>query len=393
MPIAAFIAVLAAPSLSVVAKYAGPVGVAAYVVAVIAAVAVWRRFLHQRYLAVVTERLALRLAVATLLVALAAFALVFPAADAGAFGGGSDADDAIDVGARAWLRGEYPYYGRTYLGNPISPFPGALLLGLPFVIAGASALQGPFWLAVYFVFLRRRLGDTRCALLILWTMIGLSPVVLQELLVGTDHLPNAIYVLIPMTLLMSAAARAATPAGPRRSGASTWAVLLGVGLSSRPNFLLLLPLLFGSLARSRGFGRATGLTATVVASCAAVTLPFYLYDPAGFSPLHNVGTKLEQFHAGAPWMAALTPIAGGAAAALLAWRRASPDWHVVMGSAAIVQAIPVAIVVTLESAAGRGPFPASVSYGLHALPFAMIAAARDWSATPARPPVSRAARG
>jgi hypothetical protein len=66
-------------------------------------------------------------------------------------GHGSDSDDALVVGVRLLLHGHYPYYGRTYLGNEISDFPGQLLMAVPFVLLGSVALQNVFWLGAFFV--------------------------------------------------------------------------------------------------------------------------------------------------------------------------------------------------------------------------------------------------
>jgi len=353
------IVALAVPSLGQVAKYFGTGGAVAYVMFVVVAVVGGQRFIVP-LLDRLTDRTSLRLAIATTIVLIAAFLIAFPYAQAGTRGG-SDADDALDEAGRAFLRGDYPYYGRTYLGNILSPFPGALLLALPFVIAGTSGLQGPFWLLLFFFFVRRLLGDARLALLIMWAMVALSPAVLQELMVGTDRMANAIYILIPATMLLG------------RPSAS-WAVLLGIALSSRPNFLFLIPLIFAGLVRRAGIKAAVQLTLLVCAATAAVTLPFYLYDPGGFSPLQNVDVKLDEFQSGIPFISVLIPLCGFGSAIVLALSSDSSAWRDFLRNAAIVQAIPVAIVVALEIWGGAGPFPTSLNYGLQSLPFAVLAA-------------------
>ena len=47
----------------------------------------------------------------------------------GVRGGGSDRDEALQVGGEALLAREFPYYRSTHLGNPISQMPGSLHRG------------------------------------------------------------------------------------------------------------------------------------------------------------------------------------------------------------------------------------------------------------------------
>jgi hypothetical protein len=74
---------------------------------------------------------------------------VYEVVQSGRFGGGSDSDDALVTGVYELAAGRYPYYVKTYLGNPISPLPGALILAAPFVAVGCVALAHVFWLFVF----------------------------------------------------------------------------------------------------------------------------------------------------------------------------------------------------------------------------------------------------
>ena len=79
-----------------------------------------------------------------------AFGVIYPIANRGV-SGGSDRDEALNIAAAALWRGENPYYQRTYLGNVVSPLPGAILLAEPFVAIGNSAYGNLFWLALALV--------------------------------------------------------------------------------------------------------------------------------------------------------------------------------------------------------------------------------------------------
>jgi len=203
-------------------------------------------------------------------------------------GGGSDRDDALDLAARELMHGRYIYYPKTYHGNRISPLPGAVFLSVPFVLIGKSAYQNLFWLLILFLTIRFYMKDGRLALLVFWSIFALSPVALQQLVTGGDLLANVIYVLAFTLLLISVT---------RSPDANIWvkimsAILLGIGLSSRANFLLVLPLVFSLLGQNIGWREAAKYSAIVVVTFAAVTLPFYLYDPEGFTPLATQSWKV-----------------------------------------------------------------------------------------------------
>jgi hypothetical protein len=205
-----------------------------------------------------------------------AFALVYPVADAGRFGGGSDRDDALGQAASALLDGRYPYYERTYLDNPVTPLPGAVLFSLPFAVADVVPMQSLLWLGAFCVALARR-GNVLATLALV--TLG-SPAVTHDVLTGGDLVANTLYVLAGVVAVAECRGRMRWPAY----------LFLGLALSSRPTFWLLLPPLAVHLAkRSRGSVEAI---ATVVLATSAVTLPFYVYDPSSFTPFHVLG-KLE----------------------------------------------------------------------------------------------------
>lgn len=307
------------PSAAVVQRHLHTAGLLAYLILAAAALIllVRRREPLLRWTARLSERHVLGLAALTLAVVVAIFLVVYPLADAGIIRGGSDSDDALDVAAAQLLHGRYPYAAQTYLDNPISPLPGAVLLAVPFVLLGASAYQNLFWLALFWLALRAYLKDGRSPLLLLWTALALSPAVWHQIVTGTDYLANSLYVLLFMLWLIRAAAG-------RGRQAVLFAILLGVGLSSRANFLLLLPLLFAALARLAGPRAAAGYVATSGLSFLAVTLPFFLHDPASFSPLHTTD-ELGRFDVVLPHAGLLIPAATAALTVTLAFcRRAWP---------------------------------------------------------------------
>ena len=314
--VAGFALSLFIPSTAIIQRYLGLIGVAAYLFVASAILLLFVR--HRHALAERASRVATRqvlwLAVLTLLVLLVAFALIYPVADSGVIGGGSDTDDALDSATTELLHGRYPYYTRTYLGNPTSQLPGAMILAVPFVLLGNSAYQSFFWLVLLFASMKWYFRDIRTALLLMWAVFALSPIVLYHIMVGSDYVANSLYVLLAVLWLAWAVPQ---------PGLASWkkallAVFLGVALSSRANYLVVLPILYATLARHAGWKSAAGYAAITVSVFLLVTVPFYLVDPQGFSPLHAAG-KLGQFESVMPFAGLVIPLATGILALVLAW--------------------------------------------------------------------------
>lgn len=233
--------------------------------------------------------------------------------------GASDNDDAIDVAIDELWAGRYPYYARTFLNGPLSPLPGALLLAAPFYLIGDSALQNVFWTAMFFWFVQRHTRSLRVTVELAVLVLLLSPNVLYQIVQGIDYGANAIYVFIFAALLVMNVRRGGAVSGR----AILYAVLLGIGLSSRLNFLLIAPFVFVALLRAASLRSAIVLGAIVMIVFAAITAPFYIYDPVGFSPLHTLNkigsaaSENQLFR----WAPVFVPIMGGLLAVVLVLRR------------------------------------------------------------------------
>jgi len=225
-------------------------------------------------------------AVVVLLAAL--YFVLYPISQRHILGPGSDSEDALRITASRLIHGQYPYYARTYLGNAISPMPGAVLLAVPFYLAGRVSLQNILWLSALAVFCARyfRLSATSVAFILIFVLGSASS--LDAFAVGDDYVTNAWYVCVLLCLFIRTFESDA--GGWRRPAAG---ILLGLALGSRPTFIVIPPLLLAYLLqRGRGTMAACRSVAFPVAVAVAVTLPFYLYDPRHFSPLHIRG-KLD----------------------------------------------------------------------------------------------------
>lgn len=327
------------PSTAVFQKYLGITGVVAYITIAFFALLLFAkyRYIPGKLASKVTEKQTFWLAVMTVVIVLIAFVVVYPVANSGIVGGGSDGDEALNTATTELLHGRYPYYPRTYLGNPISPLPGALLFAIPFVLLGNSAYQNFFWLIVFIIAMKSYLKDGYLALLLLWVIFALSPIVLYQFLIGSDYISNSIYILLLMLWMVTSISQ---------THLSSWkkallAFLLGIGLSSRANFILLLPLIFSAMVQQVGWRSAAKYTAITIITFVVITVPFYLYDPQGFSPLHTAN-KLGQFQSIIPLAGLVIPLSTGILALTLAFFQSkSRNFSILLRNCTIVLAFPV----------------------------------------------------
>jgi hypothetical protein len=364
---------LAVGSAATVDKYLGLAATCAYVL-VLAGSMPWLLGLLSRARRRLTDRWAVELALATLLALAALFAALYPEANSQALGSGSDRDDAADIGARALLDGDYPYGGRTYLGNPISQLPGGLVFATPFVAVGRSAYAAFFWLPLFFVLLRELAGESRAALLLAWTALALSPVVVREIVTGGDLLANTVAVMLAAWLVVR---------GLERAQVIAWmaAVGLGLALSWRLNFVFVVPPLLALVWRRHGPRGTAAIAAIVGGAFAAVTLPFYLGHADQFTPI-AASDKLEGFDGAIPGGARAVILAGVCLSVALAVTFGGRTIGSVFAQTAVVQAFFVLAVVVLASAqaATLELEPLVPGYGLPVVLLALAWCCGAWTA-------------
>jgi len=339
-----------------------------------------------------TRRLGERTAAWTILVLLCltllAVVVVHPRIDttgATLFGvsiGSSDNDDAVDVGITRLLDGENPYRAKTFLGNPVAPLPGAFLLALPFYALGDSAVQNVFWLAVFAALLWRLGGRARIALILLLSVLLVSPDVVYQMLQGGDYATDALATAAFAALIVDLARRASPS-----SQIALAAVGLGIAVTTRVNLLLVVPLVVAVVWRAHGADlreqagigrppatavRAAVLTAAVVAATVcALVLPLYFWDPPHFAPL--LTREKASFATFGPLGGWLVPVAGVAVTAALCWAGRSQDARGLFRDAALVQMTLVLGGFALSSFERGEPHWFYLHYGLMFLFFGVAA--------------------
>ena len=100
--------------------------------------------------------------------------------------------DALDMGVKAVLNGEYPYNQVNRLGNESSNLPVLILLGLPFYLLFGSAVYLQNFCFLLFSFIVFRYFSTYKARIFALLLLVLSPAYLYELYVKSDLLSNFI---------------------------------------------------------------------------------------------------------------------------------------------------------------------------------------------------------
>ncbi|MEO6049869.1 MAG: hypothetical protein ABIP78_00865 [Pyrinomonadaceae bacterium] len=328
-----FAVFLLAPSFDTALKYLGTKGLVLYFVIGTCIILLGHRFVMPVFRNLISERHATYFAIITFLLLIGIALYGYPIANSGRFGVGSDADEALLTAAGELIRGRYPYYLQTYLGNQISPLPGAVLFAVPFVILGAISLQNVFWLAVLFIAVRYFEKSSVLALGLIWVTLGFSPTVLQNIVTGADYISNSIYILVLMWILIKMVSD---------STASQWkrlvpSVLLGLAFSSRSNFLLLLPLLLSILVQTSGWKSAIKYSAISGLAFLLVTVPFWLYDPPGFAPLIVQAKKLRAIEEVLPFAGVIIPGSAVMLSMILSFQKLKSDCILFFRNCAIVQ--------------------------------------------------------
>ena len=197
-------------------------------------------------------------------------------ATSGLFGHGSDRASALDVTDAAWLSGESLYERMTYLGNPPTPMPGSVVLALPFHLMGSAALQNVVWYLIFCALAPRIVGDRRGAAAYLTIFVLLCPGVALDFASGGDFATNAIYVIIAawlMTRLRSDETRAVRLLA---------CLLFAIALSSRPIYLVEVPIVAAAMLQRQGVRRTVEAMASVALLLAIINGPVWADDASRF---------------------------------------------------------------------------------------------------------------
>ena len=336
---------LLAPGFDAVYKYFGLGGITIYILTWSVVTFAFLEYLWPAARNRLTEKNAIAIAFAIFAILIIYVFGIYDLANNGYFGPGSDANDALITSANEFLNGRYPYYKSTYLGNPIAPLPGAMFMVIPWVFINLVELQNVFWLGVFFFVFRFQFKSYVPAVGLLAIMLVCSPSIFANLATGTDHISNTGYVLTAIWLMI----RKIPDANASTAVKIMSAIFLGIGLSSRSNFLFLLPLVFAMIAGLSNWRIAAAYLGLTCAVTLAVTFPFYLYDPAGFAPYNLQMHKMNQFNSILPQAGLILTATALALSGTLAFKQKPGDLASFFRYCAFVQAYAILFTSILHS--------------------------------------------
>jgi hypothetical protein len=269
------------PSTAIILKYTGLPGLIFLPLAGLSAIIVLTAILCRR-----TVDLSARWLVGAGALAVLLFALLHPLARSGLLGPGSDREDGLNVALHALVHLHDPYSTTSFLGHQLNPMPGALILALPFYLIGNSAFQNLFWVPVFLWRTQSWFGTTTAALWCGSIFIVGCPASLRDFVTGGDYLINALYVIIAMDLVF------VSLHNDRRWYRYAAAIFLSVAISSRPNYLIAVPVLAGTIFQSRGWRRTVEFLVLVGLGYVALNGPLY-YHGLSQLPILRVADKMS----------------------------------------------------------------------------------------------------
>jgi hypothetical protein len=368
------------PSVGLVLKFMGVVGALAYSLVVLS-LPTWLPVLARGVEGRVSRAGFATAATLIAMILLVLFAVVFPRADSQLPGHGSDEDEALDVAASALLHGRYPYEDPTYLGNPIAPLPGAVVLATPFAALGTSALQAFLWLPVLAVATAKAIKDRALTTLLWLTVLVCCPEIVRALVTGSDPLQNGIYVAVLSLVVVNLAHDdgGTAPSNParRRLARLLAAAAWGVSLSSRALFFPVAVVVVLAVALRTRVRDAVEVALIGGASFLLVTTPFYLIDPSGFTPLETA-SKLT-LGGQLPAVVGLGLFAAALAFALtLCVRRRPPTAATTLLACVVALGLPlIALTLIYTALAGQLAFIRYATYGITVVPFVLLVVADE----------------
>lgn len=263
---------------------------------------------------------------------------------------GTDRDEALNQAVEEIISLHYPYNVRTYVegrphelrldNNPITVLPGSILFAIPFVLLGNSSYQNFFWLIVLFVFLGNYYRSYSNSLLFIMSNLLLCGTFLFQILIGSDYIANSIWVLI-FTIIVVKYSKVFN------FKTVVFDILLGIGLASRFNFLIILVPLAFYFYLANDFRNTAKHTGIIIITFLIFTLPFMFYDFSNFTPIYY-SNPFSQYNRIIPYSSIIFPVAATILLFFFSLHLKNNKQNVFQ-AISIGLLIPVLLIVTLDS--------------------------------------------
>ena len=293
--------------------------------------------------------------VVALLALFVGYLVLHPFEDGRGPGRSSDRDEGLEIAVARLSHGESPYYPQNEVAGPLSLLPGSIILAAPFVWIGNVGLQNIFWLAVLLIMAVKLSRDGAVALWLLCVPFALSPAAVYEWISGGDMIANGIFVAAALFFALSLWNRPDIPAWGKLAGC----LALGIALASRANFVFLLPVFGAAVWRVAGWRAAFVASALAGVATLGITLPFYLADPDGFTPLMSRG-KISFLDPSLWWaphaIVVLTVVVALSSAVWILQSRGEPFRQCLAGCALTTLAPNLAMVIMMSLLSGQLDF-------------------------------------
>ncbi|MBD3341235.1 MAG: hypothetical protein GF353_19165 [Candidatus Lokiarchaeota archaeon] len=217
-----------------------------------------------------------------------------------------DRDEAIRIGVKAVLRGEYPYYNRTSLDNQLSPLPFLFYFYIPiYVLTGGKTFYMSiviiiiFYCVLFYNFIDR---SQSYLILPLISFFNFAQFFLIDTIINSDIYNCVLLFCMVLFLLPNDIPTQKKvlnyikilPLNPKKLKIKSiiFSLLFGCLLSMRIFFCVTSFVVFSYLLKLYGLKRTIFLTSISISTSLFWILPFYLYDPEFFTEIiidkHNI---------------------------------------------------------------------------------------------------------
>ncbi|HBI23190.1 MAG TPA: hypothetical protein DDX84_03040 [Nitrospiraceae bacterium] len=189
------------------------------------------------------------------------------------------------------LSGEYPYLGKSHLGNPISGFPGLFIVSMPFQLMGDIGYFQVFSFLCFGFLVYKKYNVLSHRMLSLF-LLGTSPIFLWEVAARSELFSNMILLLLFIFVCESVRGR------KTYKNMILCGIVAGIIFSTRGIMLIPFIIYFTRYFKNNELKYALTFFLFLISIFSATILPFFLWDAELFlqhNPLFVQSFKIPKF--------------------------------------------------------------------------------------------------